>query len=149
MKQIFHPFHLWEDHKHKFYNNNCDNKEQKVKSVINLFSSEELTTIYMNRVIEEWRYSCEHNLTNDSMNKIAYLGQAACALYDNVPCIVTMNVWRSLPIDIRLRADEIAKQTLIKWIQNQKSRSTFANGKVKDTQRESQTKLPFVWKKEV
>lgn len=108
-----------------------------------MFSSEKLTIEFMDKVITEWKHSCEHNLTNDSMNKIAYIGQAACCLYDNVPCIVTMNAWKTLPVEIRLRADEIAKKTLNKWIQNQRSRSTFGNGKGRDMRTESQTKLPF------
>lgn len=74
MKQIFHPFHLWEDHKHSFYDN-CSGKvkEEKLKVCIEFFSDAEKTHEFMERVLKYWKYSCEHNLTNNSMNKIAYL----------------------------------------------------------------------------
>ncbi len=149
MKQIFHPYHLWEDHKNGFYDTQCNDKDVKFKSVIRMFSSQKTTTKFMDRVIKEWVYSCEHNLSNDSMNKIAYIGQAACCIYDNVPSIITMNAWKHVSIENRMAADEIAKQTINKWMQNQKSKNILRNGKVEGIQRGYQTKLHFAWKKEV
>jgi len=80
-----------------------------------MFNSEELTTKYMNKVIDEWIYSCEHNLTNESMNKIAYIGQAACCIFGGVPNTITMEVWGSLDTEVRKRADSIAEGVLKKW----------------------------------
>lgn len=74
--------------------------------------SKALTKKYMMRVVEEWKYSCEHNLTNESMNKIAYIGQAACCIYGGVPSTVTMEIWSTLPQNVRDRSDEIAKETI-------------------------------------
>ena len=48
-----------------------------MKTIKNELSSEDLTRENMMRVISEWKYSCEHNLTNESLNRIAYIGQAA------------------------------------------------------------------------
>ena len=116
MIRVFHHYKLWEDYKWGFYDN-CSGSERdkKIQSVIEMFNSEQLTTEHMNRVIKEWKYSCEHNLTNESLNKIAYIGQAACCIYDNIPNTVTMEAWSLLDEEIKSRADKIAQSVIDKW----------------------------------
>lgn len=116
LTRIYHPYTRWEDHKYGFYNN-CSGKikNEKISMAIKMFNSEILTKEYMNRVINEWKYSCEHNLTNESLNQIAYIGQAACCLYACVPSTVTMEAWNMLSKDIQDRSNKIAKQVIGKW----------------------------------
>ena len=144
MERIFHPYWLWEDHINGFYETDNKNKNDKIKSVLKLFSSEYLTRKYMDLVLIEWVYSCEHNLTNPNLNKVAYIGQAACCLFDNVPSLVTMNAWKMVDVYDRIRSDEIANQTINKWIQNQKSRNISKNGNQEAIQKGYQTRLHFV-----
>lgn len=120
--QIYHHYEMWEDWKHGFYDN-CSGEEAKKKSnlVKEMFNSEHLTREYMNRVIEEWVFSCEHNFTNNSMNKIAYLGQAACCIYGGVPNTITMSTWSELDKEVRDRSDKIAKEVINKWIEKNKN----------------------------
>lgn len=109
MKRIYHRYEKWECHKHGFFNNSSgENKKENIKKVIDFFSSPELTKEFMQRVIEEWQYSCEHNLSNEAMNKVAWLGQAACCLYGNIPATVTMEAWHKVPKNFRDVADGIA-----------------------------------------
>ena len=77
-----------------------------------MFNSEKMTKKFMLRVINEWKFSCEHNLTNPSMNKIAYIGQAACCIYCGAPNTITMKAWNMLDENIKERANRIAKNTL-------------------------------------
>ncbi len=127
-KRIYHHYEMWEDYKFGFYNN-CSGfeKETKTKSVINLFNCKTTTEKYMRRVINEWKYSCEHNLTNPSMNKIAYLGQSACCLYDNIPNTVTMIAWSLLTDEVRERSNKIAIKLLKEWEDNNKQIQTCLN----------------------
>lgn len=116
MKQIYHRYDLWEDHKHGFYNNcSGETKKEYSKKIIEMFSNPELTEKYMMRVINEWKYSLEHNLTNPSINKIAYIGQCACCLYCGAPSTVTMETWRKVDVNNRNKADEIAEKCIKKW----------------------------------
>lgn len=117
MKRIYHPYHLWEDHKKGFYNN-CSGKEKEVKipKVIEMFNSEKLTEEMILKVITEWKYSCEHNLSNNTMNRIAYIGQAACCEYAEIPNTVTVEAWSLLSLDVRNRSDKIALKHLNNWI---------------------------------
>ena len=142
LKRIYHPYWLWEDYKAGFYNS-CSGteKKEKIESVLQMFNSEKLTTEFMNRVITEWKYSCEHNLTNESMNKIAYIGQGACCLFSNIPYQITMNAWNKLDLNIRIKADIIAKITIKQWERNHKLKIILENGKGNHTQMGYQMKF--------
>ncbi len=120
MNRIYHPYWKWEDFKAGFYDNcSGDKKTILIKSVIEMFSSEELTRTNMYRV-QEWQYSCEHNLTNISLNRIAYIGQSACCIYASVPSTVTMEAWSLLSKDIQTRSDLIAEEFLNYWLEKNK-----------------------------
>ena len=122
MKRIYHPYWLWEDYKNGFYDN-CTGETKKAKKdlAIKMFMDKDLTTEYMKRVVENWKYSCEHNLTNESINKIAYIGQGACCIYGGVPSTVTMEIWSGLPKEVRDRADKIAERTIKYYFEQIKS----------------------------
>ena len=69
----------------------------------------------MNKAIKEWFFSCEHNLTNNGLNKIAYIGQAACCLYGGIPSTITMEAWSKVPKEFQIIADSIAVEVLKDW----------------------------------
>jgi len=116
MQRIYHPYHLWEDYKAGFYDNlSGKNKDALVEKVIELFSSKELTEQFMKRVTSEWIYSCEHNLSNISLNRIAYIGQGACCVFAGVPSDITMFAWSKVKKENRDEADKIALSVLNDW----------------------------------
>jgi hypothetical protein len=119
--RIYHPYWRWEDFKAGFYNN-CSGEEKKIliNKGIEMFNSEKLTLLNMYRVVNEWKNSCEHNFTNPSLNKIAYIGQGACCLYANIPSIVTMEIWNMLEKNVQDRANSNAEKVLNHWIINNK-----------------------------
>ncbi len=121
MNRIYHPYWYWEDYKAGFYEN-CSGeiKSQHITKVLEMFNSEKLTEENMNRVTAEWKYSCEHNLTNDSLNKIAYIGQAACCIYAKIPSTITMEAWSLLKPEIQDRANKQAEKVLNIWINENK-----------------------------
>ena len=144
MKRIFHQYELWEDFNNGFYEIiSGKQKEDMINKVIYFFNNPDLVEIYMDKVINEWVFSCEQNLTNPNLNKIAYIGQSACCIYANIPCSITMNAWNKIDIEYRLIADKIALKKIKEWEQNQKSKSILASGKEKDIQTEYQMKFPF------
>jgi hypothetical protein len=119
--RIYHPYWKWEDYKAGFYNNlSGEEKKQLIQKGIEMFNSEKLTLEYMYKVINEWKYSCEHNFTNPSLNKIAYIGQGACCIYANIPSTITMEIWNLLDNKIQDRANKNANDVLNKWIINNK-----------------------------
>lgn len=116
MKRVYHHYQMWEDWTFGFYDNlSGSNKQSKLDKVVEMFNSKELTTQYMNKVVNEWQYSCEHNFSNESINKIAYLGQAACCLYSEIPATITMEAWSLLDKSVQERSNSIAKKIIDKW----------------------------------
>lgn len=142
LKKIYHEWQLWEDYKYGFYDNNND-KILITNKVIHMFSSEKLTEKYMGRVINEWKYSCEQNLTNESMNKIAYIGQAAACLYCGASNLTTMYSWKFLTNEIRDRSDKIASKKILEWKQKKILADILESGKIKDMKMGYQMKLHF------
>ena len=121
MDRIYHPFWKWEDYKSGFYDNcSGDIKKTYQSKIIEMFSSESLTYDFMLKVIYEWRFSCEHNLTNNSINKIAYIGQSACCIYCGAPSTVTMETWNKVPLEFQERANKIAESVIKIWMSNNK-----------------------------
>jgi hypothetical protein len=119
--RIYHPYWLWEDYKAGFYEN-CSGEQKQiyVKKIIEMFNSEKLTLESMFSVVDNWKYSCEHNLTNNSMNGIAYIGQGACCIYCGAPSTITMECWSKLTKEVQERANKNALQAIERWKENNK-----------------------------
>jgi len=141
-KQIYHHYKLWEDYKNGFYKT-CDKKQKELKilKVLEMFNSKILTEKYMNKVVNEWTYSCEQVFKNKSINKIAYLGQAACCVYAKVPNLITMYAWKFLSFEVQERSNKIAEKKILEWEQKQKLKNILKRGNKKDIQMGFQTKL--------
>ena len=121
MERIYHPYWVWEDYKKGFYDNcSGDKKKFYQEKIIEMFNSETLTQDFMLKVIDEWKFSCEHNLTNNAVNKIAYIGQSACCLYCGAPHTVTMETWSKVPLENQERANKIAESVIQIWMSNNK-----------------------------
>jgi hypothetical protein len=117
--QVYHSWDKWEDYKYGFYDNiSGKNKKEMIEKVILFFEDYNLTEEYMNKVIKEWKYSCEHNFTNPSINKIAYLGQSALSLAYKIPSTVTMEAWSKIDKTHRDKADTIADNCINEWFKN-------------------------------
>jgi len=119
--RVFHPWYKWEDYNYDFYNN-CtgEEKNKKIKLVLEMFNSESLTRENMFFVVDNWKHSMEHNLTNNSINQIAYIGQSACSNYYKIPSTVTMEAWSMLTKNVRDRSDKIALEAIARWKNNNK-----------------------------
>jgi hypothetical protein len=116
MERIFHPYQLWEDYPNGFYDNiSGRNKAEMINRVISILSDSNETERLMSKVISEWKYSCEHNLTNMGLNRIAYLGQSACCIEDKIPSTVTMESWNKIDKSCRDKADSIADKLIKEW----------------------------------
>lgn len=117
IKRVYHPFNKWEDYKHGFYGGMDypkDNTLALYASLLKDLAKFETTLI---TIINEWHYSCEHNLSNENMNRIAYLGQASCALAYNVPHNVSMGGYNLLSLEEQKAADAMALKYLSLWLE--------------------------------
>lgn len=66
-------------------------------------------------VFKTWINSCEHNLTNSSMNRIAWIGQAAACAARGLPSTYRAG-FSKLPKDVQDQANALALLYLNKWL---------------------------------
>lgn len=85
--RIFHTFEKWECVESNMHGTKHDtlSKEECEKTYATFLSDIAQFDETLKEVISEWKYSCEHNLTNKAMNRIAWLGQASIAKKFKIP----------------------------------------------------------------
>jgi ParB-like chromosome segregation protein Spo0J len=115
--RIFHTFDKWEAVDYGFYdqqhkkltNTQCEYKYKQLLTDLTEFDN------VLSKVLNEWKYSCEHNLTNKSLNRIAWLGQAAVAYKYNVPSKYSSG-WSMLTEKEQEDANKVAYNHLDNWL---------------------------------
>jgi hypothetical protein len=117
-KRIFHTWESWECHKAGFYKNTVPGKNKaECEEIYRQFlSNDELFAATLEKVITEWKHSCEHYLTNSAMNRIAWLGQAACCYETGVPQAFRGGFFL-LTDEEQERANNTALKYLNKWLE--------------------------------
>jgi hypothetical protein len=106
-----------------------------------VFSSTDITSHYMQSVINRWSISSQQNLSNLNMNRVAWIGQAACCIYSGVPSKATMRVWKMLDVKDQLRSDNVAIKIIRQWEQDVRLSDISRNGSDKAILGVYQTKL--------
>lgn len=115
--RIFHTYDKWECHKSGFYQSVKDGwtHEECETEFKRILSDQKLFAEILEKVISEWKYSCEHYLTNTSMNRIAWLGQAAVCYESGVPSKYS-GAWFDIEEIVRDEANATALIYLNKWL---------------------------------
>jgi hypothetical protein len=115
--RIFHTWEKWECYRAGFYAERIkdmtqDEGEEKYREFLADPARFEAALI---GVTSEWKHSCEHYLTNDRMNRIAWLGQASVAYALGIPSLCRGGYHR-LTDEQKAAADALALQYLNKWL---------------------------------
>jgi len=115
--RIFHTFEKWECHKAGFYAGKKDGltAEQCETAYRDFLSDDDKFKDGLRGVLGNWKHSCEHYLTNKSMNRIAWLGQAAMCYSTGVPSKFCAG-FNLLTPQQQDRANEIALEYLNEWL---------------------------------
>lgn len=115
--RIFHTFDKWECHKAGFYQLTKDglSKTECERQYAFFLADLDAFRDALEHVISEWKHSCEHYLTNGSMNRIAWLGQAAMCYATGVPSVFRGGYYQ-LTEPQRDAANALALEYLNKWL---------------------------------
>jgi hypothetical protein len=143
MKQIYHHWEKWECYKAGFYNTTPPDgitHEDALKMYCEFLGDLELFEDALGKVIHHWKYSCEQFLTNQSINKIAWLGQASACYEIGLPSKYRAG-FKLLSKQKQNKADALAERYYKIW--KRKYLSTLNSGSVEDMKTEYQTK--FLW----
>lgn len=88
MNRIYHHWEKWECAKAGFYETQAPDgfsPDQAREAYRDFLSDIPRFVSAMQRVIKEWPHSCDQFLSNDSINRIAWMGQAAMCIETGVP----------------------------------------------------------------
>jgi hypothetical protein len=117
MKKIWHPYWKWEEWQNGMWRKVSKDEERRMLPLAVSFTGDhELYGQYMKRVTQEWTISCEHNLTDSSLNRLAWVGHAAVCFWNGTPEYITRLAWGKLTDLQRQLADEAAELAVISWI---------------------------------
>lgn len=117
-QRIYHTWDKWECYRAGFYAERPagemtqDEGEEKYREFL---ASEASFSTALDGVTGSWTHSCEHYLTNDRMNRIAWLGQASVAFALGIPSCCRGGYHR-LTNDQKIAADNLALKYLNQWL---------------------------------
>lgn len=146
MKQVFIPYWKWEDYKCGMWRKETKTYEQDNLASIIAFTGNHIEYgKAMITVIDNWKFSCLHNLTNKSINRKAWIGHAACCIKHRYPEYLVREAWKYLTDNQRSLANQQAELAISLWEQRTKLSNTLSIGKTDATNQEYQMKLQLTF----
>lgn len=118
MNRIYHTWDKWECYRSGFFEVNTPKgmtDEECLERYKELLQDIDEFKRVMRLIIREWKYSCEHNLTNERMNRIAWMGQASLAYKYKIPSRFRGG-YHLLTEEQRLAADNAALEVINEWL---------------------------------
>lgn len=120
MKRIYHTWDKWECYPAGFYANKPDGMTMdEAQEIYRGFLADipEFKRI-MRLIIKEWKNSCEHYLTNENMNRIAYMGQASLAYKFKIPSVCRGGFYK-LTVEQQREANQAALEIINEWMEKE------------------------------
>lgn len=114
LKRVWVPIELWEELQWNMWGE-VSNRQRYLQRAVIFTGNHRLYGRYMNRVTREWPNSCLNALTDQSLNRRAWIGHAACALALCCPEDVTRQAWGLLTHEQRILANREADRAIQSW----------------------------------
>jgi len=90
-------------------------REDLLKRAIKFTGNANLYGSWMIKVLDKWPCSCEHNLSDITMNRQAWIGHAACCLAIGCSEEITRLAWHHLTQRQQDEANAMADKAIVKW----------------------------------
>lgn len=112
--RIWHPYWLWEENKYNMWGH-VEIRYSWLQRAVEFTSDHKLYGKWMMKVVKDWKYSCEHNLSNIESNRRAWLGHAAVAYYMKCPEDIVRAAWAYLDEKQQQAANDEADKAIAYW----------------------------------
>lgn len=120
-KRIYHRVEDWECYRLGLYGGIQNLSKEVRDNALNLYAEflkdSKRFSCAIERVFREWPISCEQFLLNDSINRIAWIGQSAMFVETGIPRIFRGG-FKLLTIAEQVKANKVAIKYLNKWLDN-------------------------------
>jgi hypothetical protein len=120
MERVYHTWDKWECYPAGFYEPKPPRKDMTIDQCKQAYADFLRNSLgFLNsalRVVDEWPYSCEHYLTNERMNRVAWMGQAAMCLETGVSKFFCGGYFLLTEAEQK-EADETALIAINQWMQ--------------------------------
>lgn len=121
LPRVWHPVEDWEEIQYNMWGTVKD-RSLYLQNAIEFTSNWDLYGDHMDLVVQEWHVSCENALTDYSLNRKAWVGHAACALYMHCPEDITRKAWGFLTHDQQQMANRRAAIAIRDWEDSYRAR---------------------------
>jgi hypothetical protein len=116
MEQIYHNYKEWEDYQNGMWRKlEAGEESNMLDKAIKFTGDHQEYGAWMIKVTERWPIACEHNLTNTSQNRKAWIGHAATCMAINCPEYITRKAWSYLTPKQQVDANRAAEMAIIHW----------------------------------
>ena len=118
MVRIYHAWDKWECYRAGFYRTTAPDgmtPESALASYAEFLRDTPRFESALARVTAEWEVSCEQFLSNENINRIAWLGQASMCIATGVPAVFRAG-FKLLTESERQIANETAAIALRSWL---------------------------------
>jgi hypothetical protein len=120
MTQVYIPYWEWEDWHAGMWANKDINRLQEA---IDFTGDHVRYGAAMQEVIDAWPRTMLNSLTNQSINKRAFLGHCAVCFKTGISEATTRAAWKQLSDQQRSDADAVAQKTINEWTDEYKKRN--------------------------
>lgn len=131
MNRIYHPYTEWEDWQAGMWRSvSGSEKIELLRKAIEFTGDAELYGSFMRKVLVEWPIACEHNLTDESQNRKAWIGHAATCMAIDCPEDITRSAWYQLTQQQRDDANQQAQNAIDEWVSLHEKKNSAVHQKV-------------------
>lgn len=112
--EYWHPFWTWEELESNMWGE-VQNRKEFLERAIKFTGDHELYGAWMIKVADEWKFSCQHNLTKKNTNRKAWIGHAAVAMAIQCPEDIVRCAWGFLTETQQTLANMKAEEAINYW----------------------------------
>lgn len=116
MSRVFHHYERLEEYQDGMWRIvRGEKRKAHILAAASLMRDPPVFQSAMIAALEQWPLSCEHNLTAENVNRIAWLGHAGCCVGASSPEDCTRLGWHTLTREEQDEANRVAAEVLKQW----------------------------------